>query len=105
MTTTNTKQRDTGYQPEKAVGEVASYTPGPWEVHQGYDYLCILRPDDTTDYAIHVPDGDVADARLIAAAPELFERLEELLEYSEHLKGSEVYARAERAIAKAKGDA
>jgi hypothetical protein len=42
-----------------------------------------------------------ADARLIAAAPELLERLEELLEYSENLRGSGVYNRARAALAKA----
>jgi hypothetical protein len=42
-----------------------------------------------------------ANACLIAAAPELAERLEELLEYCDHLKGSPVYDRARNALAKA----
>lgn len=59
----------------------AKHTSGPWEVHQGEDYLCVLRPEDTTDYAIHIPDGELADAKLIAAAPDLLEALKEAHDY------------------------
>ena len=63
------------------------HTPGPWEVHQGNDYTVVLRPDDTTDYAIHIPDGDIADARLISAAPDLLAALEGLRErLRDHIK-------------------
>jgi len=46
-----------------------------------------------------------ANTKLIAAAPELLERLQELLFYSDNLIGSAVYDRARRAIANATGEA
>lgn len=50
--------------------EIEDATPGPWTMHEGEDYVAVLGPMDTTD----APVANVcwsADARLIAAAPEL----------------------------------
>lgn len=53
------------------------HTPGPWEVHQGLDYIVVMRGDETTEQGIRV--DNIEDACLFAAAPDLLEALEELL--------------------------
>lgn len=75
------------------------YTPGPW----------IRDPDDklrvTTQELLNAGDHiatveTYADSRLIAAAPELLEALEELL----YARTDKAEAMANAAIAKAKGE-
>jgi hypothetical protein len=91
--------------------DVLKHTPGPWEVHEGNDYIVILRPDDTTtDTGIHI--DNLADARLAAAAPELLEACKQWLAqvtggsmYSEYLQVDEAdcVANTRAAIAKVEG--
>lgn len=52
----------------------AKHTPGPWNVHQGVDYIQIETPDGThaiTGAKLYPDANDEANYRLIAAAPEL----------------------------------
>jgi hypothetical protein len=87
------------------------HTPGPWQVNSN-DPLHVCDADGESRGCSPIAFVQVgndgrwtakANARLIAAAPELLERLEELLEYSENLRGSGVYNRARAAINKATG--
>ncbi len=106
------------------------HTPGPWELVEGsYSAHCcfdwsILPPEGTEneesfrDSIAEVLSGNKADARLISAAPELFDLLVELLEsdkqevsvYPSAIEGGycadlEEWAnRARAAIAKARPD-
>jgi hypothetical protein len=66
-----------------------THTPGPWAVELPSGYPCsaksnILKPDGTIlariDYGIG--ETEQANARLIAAAPELLEALRALHEYT-----------------------
>ena len=94
---------------------MSTHSPGPWEAVD-------KRPDGFTGYSIfqggqfiaHVGDTDRAtpvedNARLIAAAPELLEALEDLvslceavLPRTEHITDAELFD-ARSAIAKATG--
>jgi hypothetical protein len=83
-----------------------THTPGPWQVNSN-DPLHVCDADGESRGCSPIAFVQVgndgrwtakANARLIAAAPELLERLEELLEYSENLRGSGVYNRARAAI-------
>ena len=56
------------------------FTPGPWEAHIGEDYFTVYNSDGSTV----VPEcrcdpnemRDLADAQLIAAAPEMYAALD-----------------------------
>jgi hypothetical protein len=91
-----------------------THTPAPWEMHHYGDnegdihgsngtLVCMMREGDTA------PDQDwSADARLIAAAPELLAALKEIVAYDEGSNdpedyGYEVLMRCKAAIAKAEG--
>lgn len=63
------------------MNEIKGYTPGPWKVEEFRkgSYLVTARNAGTAREGIvaqHVPG--IANARLIAAAPELYETLMEL---------------------------
>lgn len=82
------------------------HTPGPWE-HVGDGD--VMAPFDATDkwyVAIAydgLPDGQhEANARLIAAAPDLLESLEAVIKVAD--RDTDVFNRAKAAIAKARGD-
>jgi hypothetical protein len=87
-------------------GEEMKHTPGPWEVELDGSILCQETYENLMGQTRrkHVARAYLrrADARLIAAAPEL---LESLKEYAEGYEGtrSERDARARAAIAKAEG--
>ena len=56
------------------------FTPGPWRFgHYGDGERCWIGPDHDGPIVADVPRDIEADARLIAAAPELFEALRALL--------------------------
>jgi hypothetical protein len=84
-----------------------THTPGPWYVND----RCIEAagpegPRDVTVAVVHAPeDQRDANARLIAAAPELLAACEELLIYLSDWDDdeSETCVRARAAIAKAEG--
>lgn len=55
------------------------YTPGPWEMNLGVDGAVVYHPDQGTIADIPMDlSAHPHNARLIAAAPELLEALEEL---------------------------
>lgn len=58
------------------------HTPGPWEVSKGFHKNRIADSDDAAiGYALGSNDEAEANARLIAAAPEMLEALYEAEEY------------------------
>lgn len=94
---------------------MSKYTPGPWRVFAGtgFDYLGIEGENDQTVviYGLDGDDGGVrgstkeeaeANARLIAAAPELLEALEWTARALDKEHPAAIKARV--AIAKAKGE-
>lgn len=76
-----------------------SHTPGPWGVKRGQSCLHVVSADDSMHTGcISFSGNGAANARLIAAAPELLSALKLMVEhYGDPLK----VARA--AIAKAEG--
>lgn len=93
--------------------KIANHTPGPWVIDPCGDILG-NRNTETDNGLICAmctdrDDGEGTDnARLIAAAPELLEALEELLFCAVHGNGLEAHykaqAKARAAIAKARGE-
>lgn len=101
---------------------MSKHTPGPWIVGQPEDHPYMVQKMDDEEYWFHsIADCEVgenmteeegkANARLIAAAPELLEALEDCLKFLEQEnkryyrdgEWSEV-TKAKSAIAKAKGN-
>ncbi len=92
----------------------AAYTPGPWAAKPSMlRAVCITSasgPVATTSSASHVSrDTNIANARLIAAAPELLAALNKLVRAIDRLPGSNsldgLADEARAAIAKATGEA
>lgn len=86
----------------------AKHTPGPWEIRRGYDTIIdSIGPCIPEEYAgsawLKLSE---ADARLIAAAPELLEALKQIgaIKFSNWSDG-EMRAIARAAIAKVEGGA
>ena len=85
------------------------HTPGPWYANQ--DCIEIDGPEGPRDVTLAVvlqADNAAADARLIAAAPELLAALKELVAYDDGSNepedyGYELLQRCKAAIAKAEG--
>ena len=90
------------------MNEIKGYTPGPWKVEEFRkgSYLVTARNAGTAREGIvaqHVPG--IANARLIAAAPELYEALENLIDFLFHgKKDRQMILRAKAALAKARGE-
>lgn len=68
------------------------HTPGPWTYHVGLDYISIESANEHDNSFIcewrHFSDDDgesEANAKLIAAAPELLETLERIKPYTGYL--------------------
>lgn len=96
---------------------MSKHTPGPWKA----GFRSVTAPETEDDLALNVriiggnPKVDRANARLIAAAPDLLAALEETLAAAvlwiddargctpEELMSHEWYVRARAAIAKATG--
>lgn len=85
------------------------FTPGPW--HVSNEGKLVIRDDEwlvtvaTAGYATN--DEELATAKLIAAAPDLLEALQELVFLYEHDEGCRElteYKRAKAAISKALGE-
>jgi hypothetical protein len=101
----------------------SAFTPGPWEVRSEGQYSTFIGPIDGTGHVAEAhqysngrrptPEERGPNARLIAAAPELYEALAELLKHAgiadaaaEDIDGED-HAResaARRALAKARGE-
>jgi hypothetical protein len=86
------------------------HTPAPWRIEQEPDLIAIkaFRLDNASDICA-LPDGkiDQANARLIAAAPELLAALRVIAEDGKRdgWIPSYHYGEAQKAIAKAEGRA
>lgn len=95
-----------------------NHTPGPWATHKTEgnggnipDRLEIVGPEEgrrrsliASIYGFKLPDGQ-ANAHLIAAAPELYEALENLMDFLFHgKKDRQMILRASAALAKARGE-
>jgi hypothetical protein len=77
---------------------MTAHTPGPWHLNGGKPYW-IEGADD-----LHVADvATYADARLSAAAPELLEALEYIMD-STNYNLMDAATKARAAIAKARGE-
>ena len=93
---------------------MSEYTPGPWAFFDTHpDKACYyIQEKNHLDEIAAIyryernPCNTLADARLIAAAPELLEALKMMLEMSEMGGFGKAYAEdvARAAIAKAKGE-
>lgn len=96
---------------------IATHTPGPWTITRESDThpLAIQTAEGTVAYVRHMgrPDPEwQANARLIAAAPELLAALESMVDmFERHIDGrpgpDDAAARwddARAAIAKARGE-
>lgn len=83
------------------------FTPGPWYVDEYVDAVFICT--DNFNIAEMMPK-ETASAYLIAAAPDLYAALEELLCSAELLEGTDPYdwskdiTKARAALAKARGE-
>ncbi len=105
---------------------MSEYTKGPWEYSPAMNYIgyaifplgtlpslaaCERYTENMTITCFNFPGSTEANARLIAAAPELLEALQTLVDDCIHASGSMDYnygefdlKAAEAAILKAKGD-
>jgi hypothetical protein len=104
---------------------MSKHTPGPWQSKSDYEPMTIIGnvdgPDDGEYHYTPIceveptlfPDENAANARLIAAAPELLKVLEDICEwiinwspnFMEDPGWAVTAARSRAAIAKAKGGA
>lgn len=100
------------------------HTPGPWKITESANAIVVMGPN--AQHVVIIPlfkeyawskeewEGlnleeknkvSIANARLIAAAPELFEALENLMDFLFHgKKDRQTILRATAALAKARGD-
>ncbi len=100
----------------------AQFTPGPWILADENNQCCSVllgekhnltcsldRQDGNTGECVIERDEMLANARLIAAAPELLEALRDLLHYSDDVSSPLLYSnavdRANAAIVQATGAA
>jgi len=82
-----------------------SYTPGPWNLYPNNASDWVVRkmfPDGQESHEIARCKSGIKNARLIAAAPDLLEALNDLLGW-QTLAPDDVIAAARAAIAKAEG--
>jgi len=91
---------------------MSKHTPGPWHVDAGdYKYHIYYSREQSDHYFVDVDGNDddeaKANARLIAAAPELLAALKALLFNAQHGNGLDAHYRAQgealAAIIKAEG--
>ena len=96
----------------------SKHTPGPWEPYRNPSYWEVRAKGGEvasicpSKYSFGI-DAEIANARLIAAAPDLLAALEEIREASEIVLGSDdpeaalarIYDLANIAASKAKGEA
>lgn len=89
---------------------MSKHTPGPWSVGGSTEYINQLRIEPTIGIVFGAGDEIKANARLIAAAPEMLEALEAIIERWDTPSWKDVphtatYINSARAVvAKAKGE-
>jgi hypothetical protein len=95
-----------------------SHTPGPWKASDEVDaawvsgfnpnenVICDIvgRGYEADSGATIITDEDIDNANLIAAAPEMLEALERVLQLQISESNDEIFAEVRAAIAKAKGE-
>jgi len=97
------------------MGNENKWTPGPWYVGAPDDCYCIAEVGSRAVYPVagrvyQNADSDEADAHLIAAAPELYEALDELADLmqgvieGDYRPDSFTLQIARAALAKARGE-
>lgn len=63
--------------------EAAHFTPGPWAIHHGADYVMVVCAEGdrchVTPALMYPDDVDIANAQLMAAAPELLAAMKAIL--------------------------
>jgi hypothetical protein len=92
---------------------MSKHTPGPWVVNGfGGDFIVLARLPRGVAISAKNPPGrgdEIADARLIAAAPDLLEALKEcsgrLKIHMKHTEDLMADMKAQKAIARAEGKA
>lgn len=62
--------------------ETAKHTPGPWRYHDGR-IIAGYRPDQHEIVFAMSSENEIADARLIAAAPDLLEALKDFVRWEQ----------------------
>ena len=97
---------------------MSNYTPGPWRddsthvrtainsiatANNKRKHIAMINITKNPEYEITIEEHE-ANARLIAAAPDLLEALESIVGGSTQRVSAELHTRAQAAIAKAKGD-
>ena len=86
-----------------------AWTPGPWNTEAGDSVINVLHGTErvaatnTKPYWKKYDERDVANARLIAAAPELYEALKAFMFADGHDDFEDEWPAARAAIAKAEG--
>jgi hypothetical protein len=83
------------------------HTPGPWRVETERAYIHIMPSENLAICELWRrgnPELEMANARLIAAAPDLLELLMELQDIVFLTRNNELHTRMEAAIAKATGE-
>ena len=83
----------------------SKHTPGPWVIRETDEYSEKLSIQ-TDEYYVALVDfshDQTANARLIAAAPDMMEALESMLMARDTVEREEARREARAAIAKAKG--
>lgn len=84
------------------------YTDGPWKIHHKYPNVVVNQPEDAPFDGIsvastHDHDASEANARLISAAPDLLDAVQELMNLVGRTLPDDVAVRARAALAKAWG--
>ena len=85
------------------------HTPGPWRLDEGQSSRVYLidGKDGAVGELVFAETRNPADARLIAAAPELLEALQELMDDDapwDGMRWADACDKARAAIAKARGE-
>jgi hypothetical protein len=80
MTSSSTSSEDVGDRANALGSAVSSHTPGPWAYRQSHSDTCDLEVLDSDGNVVAGEYGvrEQANARLIAAAPELYEALSKI---------------------------
>jgi hypothetical protein len=88
---------------------MTKHAPGPWEVveQDNNEDIYFIEPNVAIiERCVNDPSSDIANARLIAAAPDLLDALQYMLEVCPAIdqQGEEAHQQARAAIATATGE-
>lgn len=78
---TNEKSNESSTEVKTSVVKPIAHTPGPWKVDKIHDFGVVADTGIVAEVWHGEKDEKKANARLIAAAPELLEALENLMDY------------------------